>query len=72
MFLKPYIAKHPEWPYQGPNVTVPTPSTNALGMRVLVRPINPKTGQDAWNKVSKPAMHNNISLYIYTYMFCFF
>jgi hypothetical protein len=50
VFLKPYFAKHPEWSYTGPNVTVATVARNALGMRVVVRPTNATTGCDAWNK----------------------
>lgn len=50
IFLKPYLAKHPAWSFTGPNVSVPTVATNALGMRVVVRPTEPETGDDAWNK----------------------
>ena len=50
VFLKPYFAKHPDWSYTGHNVSVPTVAKNALGMRVVVRPTDPTTGVDRWNK----------------------
>ena len=50
VFLKPYLAKHPSWSYTGPNVSVPTVAKNILGMRIVVRPTDPETGRDIWNR----------------------
>lgn len=55
VFLKPYLAKHPDWSYTGPNVSMPTVAKNALGMRVVVRPTDPTTGLDSWNQYIEEA-----------------
>ena len=49
VFLKPYFAREPEWSDPGPGVRVPTVATNALNMKVVVRPTD-LTGADVWNK----------------------
>ena len=48
VFLKPYFIREPAWSYRGPGVQLPTVATNALGMKVVIRPTDPN-GTDAWN-----------------------
>ena len=50
VFVKPYYAREPGWTYptRGHGVRVPTVATNALGMKVVVRPTDPN-GTDLWN-----------------------
>ena len=48
VFLKPYFAREPDWSYTGPAVRAPTVATNALGMKVVVRPTD-LNGTDVWN-----------------------
>ena len=50
MFLKPFLAHHPDWSYTGPQVGVATVAKNVLGMRVVVRPTNASSGVDLWDK----------------------
>ena len=50
MFLKPFLAHHPDWSFTGPHVGVATVAKNVLGMRVVVRPTNASSGVDLWDK----------------------